>query len=107
VTTWSWVRPPRNASYLPLFQIVFMLQQEMASSFRLPDIYARDMEIDAGIAKFDLMLTVLEGEQGLRCCAEYNTALFAKADIRQMLVDYQQLLGKIIAQPDIRISELK
>src|SRR5581483_7330619 len=70
------LRPPRNASHLPFFQTVFMLQQELASSFRLPNVTARDIEIDAGIAKFDLMLTVLEGEQGLRCCAEYNTALF-------------------------------
>jgi hypothetical protein len=101
------LRPPRNASYLPFFQIVFMLQQELASSFRLPEITARDIEIDAGIAKFDLMLTVLEGEQGLRCCAEYNTALFAQADIRQMLSEYQRFLETAVAQPNKRISELK
>ena len=61
--------------------------------------------MDTGIAKFDLMLTVLEGEQGLRCCAEYNTALFDKADIRRLMSEYQHFLQTIVARPDVRISE--
>jgi hypothetical protein len=101
------LRPARNASYLPFFQIVFMLQQDLAGSFHLPGVAARDLEFDAGIAKFDLMLTVLEGEQGSRCCAEYNSALFAKADIQRMLADYQHLLETALAHPDTRISQLK
>jgi non-ribosomal peptide synthetase component F len=99
------LRPARSASHLPFFQIVFMLQQDLAASFRLPGVTASDIEVDTGIAKFDLMLTVLEGEQGLRCCAEYNTALFDKADIRQMLSEYQRFLESVVAQPDVRISE--
>jgi hypothetical protein len=101
------LRPPRSASHLPFFQIVFMLQDEMAGSFHIPGITARDMEIDAGIAKFDLMLTVLEGEQGLRCCAEYNTALFGNADIRRMLTEYQRFLETVVTQPDVKISRFK
>ena len=69
------------------------------------DFNQRAIEFDAGIAKFDLMLTVLEGEQGLRCCAEYNTALFGKDDIRQMLADYQRFLETAVSQPDIKISQ--
>jgi hypothetical protein len=101
------LRPARSASHIPFFQIVFMLQQEMAASFRLPGIVARDIDIDTGTAKFDLMLTVLEGEQDLRCCAEYNTDLFDKADIRRVLSDYQGFLQKAVAQPDARLSHLK
>ncbi|MGZ4962942.1 MAG: condensation domain-containing protein, partial [Limisphaerales bacterium] len=101
------LRPARSASHLPLFQIVFMLQQELAASFRLPGITATDIDVDTGTAKFDLMLTVLEGEQGLRCCAEYNTSLFEKTDIHRMLLEYQRLLQAVVAQPDMKISEFK
>ncbi len=99
------LRPARSASHLPFFQIVFMLQQDLAASFRLPGVTATDIEVDTGIAKFDLMLTILEGEQGLRCCAEYNTSLFEKADVRRMLCEYQRFLQIVVVRPDVRVSE--
>ena len=34
------LRPARSASHLPFFQIVFMLQQDLAASFRLPGVTA-------------------------------------------------------------------
>jgi hypothetical protein len=101
------LRPPRSANHLPIFQIVFMLQQEFAASFRLPGVTATDIEVDTGTAKFDLMLTVMEREQGLRCCAEYNTSLFDKADIRRMLLEYQRFLQTLVDRPEVRVSEFK
>jgi hypothetical protein len=100
------LRPQRSASHLPFFQIVFMLQEELAPSVRLPGLRATDLEADTGTAKFDLLLSVLDGGESLKCCAEYNTDLFAEASIRRMLEQYQSLLESILAQPDRRLSDL-
>gem|GEM_PF-4134200 len=67
---------------------------------------ATELEADTGTAKFDLMLTVLEGGDSLKCCAEYNTDLFAKAGVRRMLEQYQTFLESIVAQPERRLSDL-
>jgi hypothetical protein len=100
------LRPQRSASHLPFFQILFMIQEELSQSFKLPGINATDLRVDTRTAKFDLLFSVLEEKEKLKCCAEYNIDLFQSATIRRMLERYRILLEDIVAQPDSCLSDL-
>jgi len=100
------LRPERSASYLPLVQVMFALQDELARNFLLPDVQTTPIRAETGTAKFDLTLTILESEGPLKCWVEYNSNLFEQPTILRMLGHYQQLLQAIVANPNQRISEL-
>src|SRR5260370_1233303 len=54
------LRPERSASHLPLVQVMFALQDELALNLRLPSVSVTPLAIDTGTAKFDLTMTVVE-----------------------------------------------
>jgi amino acid adenylation domain-containing protein len=100
------LRPERSSSYLPFVQVMFALQDELAGYFSLPQLSAAPMEPDTLTSKFDLTLTMIESGETLKCWAEYNTSLFARATIQKMLGHYSQLLESIVANPTQQISKL-
>jgi amino acid adenylation domain-containing protein len=100
------LNPARNLSYSPLFQVKFVLQNAPTTSPQglglpggLPDIARRS-------AKFDLLLNMIETEQGLLGSLEYCTDLFAAASINQLLLLFEALLQLIAAQPAARLRQL-
>ncbi|HET6314002.1 MAG TPA: amino acid adenylation domain-containing protein, partial [Chloroflexia bacterium] len=57
-------------------------------------------------AKYDLSLSMVDGEGGLACRLEYSTDLFDDTTIARMLGHFQALLESIAADPDCSISQL-
>ena len=104
------LQPQRDTSYTPLFQVMFDLrsaaQAGLADKLRLSNLTATLLEIDRGTAKFDLSLTLEERREGLKATCEYNTDLFERQTINNMIGHFQTLLMAIVADPDQRISRL-
>ena len=100
------LQPDRDPSYNPLFQVMFVLQQDTTEMLELPNLTLNTIEIDSGVAKFDLTLFMTQTEQALRAMFEYNTDLFDSSTIGRMLGHLQTLLEGIAADPDQRLSEL-
>jgi amino acid adenylation domain-containing protein len=100
------LQPQRSASYSPLIQVMFALQDELSENLKLPGITTAAFPLDPGTAKFDLTFTIVKSGAGLDCCAEFNTDLFEAATVRRMLVHYQTLLEGIAANPDQCISDV-
>ena len=100
------LQPERNLSHTPLFQVMFVLQNAPMTSLELPGLTLRPLEIDSGMAKFDLTLYVMETERGLVGALEYNTDLFDAGTIHRMLGHFSTLLEGIVANPDRGISQL-
>lgn len=100
------VRPPRDSSRTPLFQLNFR-----APKAPYPILHLKDVEfdppkyIDNGTSKFDLALEI-ESSKGEHCYFEYRTDLFKESTIEQMVGDFESLLQAAIAQPDSAISQL-
>ena len=61
---------------------------------------------DSGSAHFDLTLSIVEDESGLKASLNYATALFDARTIERMARHYCALLEGIAADPDRRIGEL-
>src|SRR6185312_3994695 len=100
------LQPERSASYSPLVQVMFALQDELSENLKLPSITASAFPLDTHTAKFDLTFTIVKGATGFDCCAEFNSDLFEAATVRRMLGHYAKLLEGIAANPDQNLSDI-
>jgi hypothetical protein len=101
------IQPRRQLSHSPLFQVVFTLQNAPAPTLELRGLTLRQLEVDYGAAKFDLVLNMWEHEHGLIGSLEYNTDLFAAATITRMLGHFEELLKNIILHPNTHLDSLE
>lgn len=101
------LQPQRDLSYNPLFQVMFILQNTpIPSVVSLPGLTLLPLEVDSGTSKFDLKLSLWESSEGLNGSLEYKTDLFDATTIARMGNHFERLLRQVVAQPDIRLSEL-
>ncbi|AKT41192.1 non-ribosomal peptide synthetase [Chondromyces crocatus] len=94
------LQPARSMSHTPLFQVVFVLQNLPVPAVGRADVTLERMLVDSGTAKFDLMLELFEGEEGLSGSFEYNTTLFEPETVARLARQFEALLASIVANPD-------
>jgi amino acid adenylation domain-containing protein len=108
------LRPERNLSYNPLFQILFAVQGSPAPVEHVAGITLHLQDVDTGTAKFDLTCTVIPKDKereedkdgGFTTSFEYNTDLFEPQTIRRMMDSFHSILEAIARKPEQRLSEL-
>ena len=100
------LKPERSLDQNPLFQVSFVLQNFPKAPFETADFKEVELEIDPGIARFDLHVFMTEEEGRLRGYFEYNIDLFETATTERMVAHFQTLLDGIAANPEQRISDL-
>ena len=100
------LRPERTASRNPLFNVMFVLQNTPPKPACLPGLILQPREVKSVIAKFDLILLMVESADGLLATLEYNADLFQSETITRMLGHLQVLLEAIVADPEQKISKL-
>src|SRR5262245_6955480 len=64
------------------------------------------MELESGVSKFDLSLSLSDRGEDISGRLQYNTDLFDEPTIARMLRHFQVLLEGIVADPNRRISDL-
>jgi len=98
----------RDLSRNPLVQVMFVLQTAPTATLDLPNVVTNPtkVRVAAETAKFDLTLTLVDGEEGLVGSWQYNTDLFERATIRRLLAHHQRLLEAVVEQPDHPVSRL-
>ncbi|AOF82829.1 amino acid adenylation domain protein [Methyloversatilis sp. RAC08] len=100
------LRPVRDPSRNPLFQVMFSLQNTPHVALELDGAHCHRLVRESGIAKFDLTLELTETADGLSGLFEYATDLFDERRVRLMAGHFQTLLESVVAQPDTPISRL-
>jgi len=100
------LRPERDLSRAPLFQVVFVLQNAPAQTVELPEVRLAPLVTDSGVTRFDLTMSIGETPQGLRATLEYSTDLFEAVTIMKMLKNYAALLEAMVAYPDRRVLDV-
>jgi amino acid adenylation domain-containing protein len=96
------VAPERNNSYMPLFQVLFVLQEWSTTQFKLDGVHCvplRAAQQDFGVAKFDLMLDLEEIGDSMKCEMVYGTALFEPGTVKRLCDNYVVLLESIAGRP--------
>jgi amino acid adenylation domain-containing protein len=111
------LRPPRDPSRNPIFQVGFSVHDSPLPAWDIPDLSLEVVEaLGNGSAKFDLnVLVILPLGQRCRAAAtgggtaivwEFNTDLFAAAVMERMAMHYLRLLAAAATEPERRLSAL-
>lgn len=96
----------RNLSHHPIFQVMFTWQNIPDYHEESRDLSVRQIRVESVVAKFDLDVSLVKSESGLRGSFTYNTDLFDAATIERMTAHFQTLLEGIIDNPQQPIAQL-
>ena len=99
------VNPPRERNRTPLFQTKFVLQNAPRPRLEMAGLQLSEIELNSGIAKFDLLINVFQQDSELRMLWEYSTEIFRESTIRRMASCFVSLLESVAANPDQRLHE--
>jgi hypothetical protein len=100
------LKPERDLSTTPVFQVMFNLLNFPHTAHQLPDLEIDPWQMGTGTSKYDLSLYFFGNAERLAGFFEYSTDLFDAATIERMLVYLETLLGAVVENPDRRLSEL-
>ncbi|MGC5561706.1 non-ribosomal peptide synthase/polyketide synthase [Streptomyces sp. FR-108] len=94
------VRPVRDTSRTPLFQVMVVLQNTPAAGLDVPDLEVSAVETELRHAAFDLTLEFAEADSGaLDGLLTYNTDLFDAATAEQLAARLTALLTAVADDP--------
>jgi amino acid adenylation domain-containing protein len=100
------LQPERNLSHSPFFQVLFHLQNALTEDLCLPGLSVSVINSEAKQAKYDLVLSAFEAEDGLKTVLNYNTDLFEPETVARMATHFQRVLQSAVEAPDQQISRL-
>ncbi|MFM7371002.1 MAG: condensation domain-containing protein, partial [Sphaerospermopsis kisseleviana] len=113
------VKPVRNLSHNPLFQVMFSFHNSAKPDLKFPgfDFILHEPASNKS-AKFDLDFLVIPrfeqsvqhgaktGAKGITLDLEYNSDLFDAESMEAMLEQYEQVLIEMVAKPEQRIGQI-
>ncbi|HTK11515.1 MAG TPA: amino acid adenylation domain-containing protein, partial [Ktedonobacteraceae bacterium] len=90
------LRPERDLSRSPLFQVMFIWQNVPRPTQTFEQITMSPLELVNVSSKFDLTFFIEHVDAGLLCNVEYSTDLFEPNTIQRMLGHWQTLLEEML-----------
>jgi amino acid adenylation domain-containing protein len=100
------LRPERSLSRSPLFQTMFVLENQSAPELTLKGIEVESVPLEASTAKFDLTLGAIEKAESLEIWISYSTDLFEPGSVTAILNDFKQTLETIVQDPQRTVSQI-
>jgi amino acid adenylation domain-containing protein len=98
------LRPGRDLSRTPLFQVFFNMVNVEEISLKLSGLKVEPVHTTNVSSKFDLTVYVREDDLGLQFNFVYNADLFSDHRMADMGAQYERLLTQIVQNPDQKIS---
>ncbi|WP_367871986.1 amino acid adenylation domain-containing protein [Luteolibacter sp. Populi] len=100
------LKPERDPSRNPLFQVNFTHQRSFAKAGRFGGVELIPIPSRSPGAIFDLHFFMVERAEGWRVTCDYSSDLFDRATAERMLGHYRQLLENIADDPAKPLSQL-
>ena len=100
------LNPPRDLSHSAIFQIMFALQDSSDLALTLPGVEATPLDIDSGVAMFDLNVQVHNKKDHLVMGWGYNSDLFDRSTIDHLSASFTVLLEGICANINCPVARL-
>lgn len=97
---------PRDASRNPIFDTMFVYQNEGNPIIHFGDIETSYYIPDNKTSKFDFLLEITPEDNSLRLNLEYKTKLFSKKFMEDFLVHYLNVLEVVLSNQDILIKDI-
>jgi amino acid adenylation domain-containing protein len=101
------MQPERDLSRTPIFQVMFIMQNEPACALELPGLSIRERALEVFTCQFDLVLDVRVAGGVLEGRIEYNSDLFRRDSIERLAANFATLLADVCENPGKRLSELQ
>ncbi|MEP7279700.1 MAG: amino acid adenylation domain-containing protein [Bacteroidota bacterium] len=101
------LKPQRDLSLTPVFQVVFNMQNSPMPRLNIPGIEINFLDIDRGVSQFDLTLMISKLEGQCHATVEYNCDLYKKTTVARMFQSFKMMLEAVITNPDQLISDLQ
>ncbi|AIM36852.1 hypothetical protein KO02_09190 [Sphingobacterium sp. ML3W] len=97
----------RMNGYNPLFQIVFILQEEPDKKIESHDVVDNKPQwMFNGKSKFDLQFEIIPNGNSLDVVIEYADNLFSEETIADFARDYESILRAIVKKPKDKIGDI-
>ncbi|MGP3977015.1 amino acid adenylation domain-containing protein, partial [Streptomyces sp. 8N114] len=102
------LNPTRTLAHHPLFQVMLTLQDALDTELSLPDTNGRLMPASVGASRVDLLISVSEGahSEGISLTVEYNTDIFERPTVEDLLARFRSLLETAVDDPDRSIGSI-
>ncbi|HEY0015276.1 MAG TPA: amino acid adenylation domain-containing protein [Longimicrobium sp.] len=99
--------PERSMGHSPLFQVMFTLNEAPGLHAGPPGLQVVPLDVNPGVARFDLMLALSAGAEGLRGTLSYATDLFDRATVERMAGHLSRVLRQVAADGELPLSRLE
>ncbi len=115
------LKVPRDPSRSPVFQVSFSMERipgvdeqgiavfligQGGHKFHIGDMTVETVDLTLRQAQFEITLVVEEAGGNLYGCWQYNSDLFDASTIEYLNGLYAQVLRQVVAEPQLRISEI-
>ncbi|HSR25627.1 MAG TPA: amino acid adenylation domain-containing protein, partial [Candidatus Eisenbacteria bacterium] len=100
------LRPERDLSRNPLFQVMFSLQHAGDDPVHLGDLGVRVFPLEVRTTRFDLGLALTLRHGRLTGWLEYSTELFEEGTVRRWLGHWGRLLEGVVEDPEAPVWAL-
>jgi acyl carrier protein len=97
------LKPGRDLRHSPIFQVMFVLQNGGLGEVSAGGMRFDPMEVDIGVAKYDLTLNLEERDGGCEGWLEYSTELFEERTIAGLEGEFQRLMREMVQSPGSRV----
>jgi non-ribosomal peptide synthetase component F len=94
------LQPDRKVAGTSLLKLAFWHQSVPMTSFSVEGLTFTPLELNNEMIYFDLMVEIMEGEEGLTIRLSYNTNQFNPDTIARLLMHYETLLQSVVEQPE-------
>ncbi|WP_127573281.1 non-ribosomal peptide synthetase, partial [Paenibacillus xylaniclasticus] len=96
----------RDMSRHPLFDTMFVLQNDELQEINLDQLQLITQSVESGVSKFDMTWTVAESEDGMIIAVEYCTDLYRRETVERMAQHYLQLIEAALSEPETELAKL-
>jgi len=100
------LRVERSLRHSPVFQVMLVLQNAPMADLELPGLTLAPLPLAPGAAKFDLSLSFVDTESGLRAALEYDASAFDWSTAARLLHRLEAFLTVAATDPDCQLSAL-
>ncbi|MFR9749971.1 amino acid adenylation domain-containing protein [Nocardia sp. 004] len=107
------LNPVRSRAHHPMFQVMLSVRNQPLGGLDLPELRIETVDMDTGVAKFDLQFTVTEAQTaqrdpaGISIAVNYAMDLFDKSTARRLGKQLTRLLTSIAASPTTAVGDLE
>ncbi|MEE8525212.1 MAG: condensation domain-containing protein, partial [Thermoanaerobaculia bacterium] len=100
------VRPERDLSRNPLFQVMFAYLNLPSLPRQLAGLSWEPVVADTLTTVFDISFFVHETPEGLGGVTRFSTELYEPRSMERLRHGFETAVGQVIATPDVRLSQL-